>query len=263
MNKKLFRVLSLVLALVMVFSLCSCDTYQEEEKEIKYNSEVPADKAEIVARLNDVIAAAKNDKPAISYSLKQGAGGCDCENEYVKAAFKTVSKMITKESFGNSTEYGQDTTDIFPLMGSQQPGSLDVTDVRNAYITDNASESNYTITITINPEANPDQDNSVYGKMFKIEKDEDILKNFDVVKHLMTADKYSATYKIGTIKAVINKETDHLVKLELHRDARIETEVTGQGTLADVTAVALAFDYNSTANYDLDWDNPETEAIEN
>ena len=262
MNKKLIRILSIALAAVMLFSLCSCDTYVEEEEEIKYASEVPADKAAIVERFNKVVADAKAGKPAVSYSLDQGTGKCDCENEYVKASFKTVANLITDESFGLSTEYGQDTTDILPVMGKADAGKVELADVRTAFITDNATDKTYTITITINPEENPDQDTSVYGKLFKIEKDEDILKNFDNVKHLMTADKYSANYKVGSIKAVINKSTDHLIKLELHRDVRVETEVTGQGTLADVGTVALAFDYNSTAKYDLDWNNPDTEAIE-
>lgn len=262
MNKKLIRLLSIALAIVMLFSLCSCDTYEEEDDEIKYASEVPVGKEAIIARFNDVIAAAKNDKPAISYSLKQGAGGCDCENQYIKASFKTVANMITKESFGNGTEYGADTTDVFPLMGSANPASLSVADVRSAVITDNANDSTYTILIKINPEKNPEQNKGVYGKLYQIQKNEDILKNFDVVKDIMTVGDYSAEYGIGTVKAVINKTTDHLVKLELSRDVRVETEITGQGTLESVGTVPLAFNYNSTANYDLDWDNPATDDIE-
>lgn len=262
MNKKLIRFLSVALAIVMLFSLCSCDTYEEEDEKIKYASEVPSGKEAIVARFNDVIAAAKSGKPAISYSLKQGAGGCDCENQYIKASFKTVSKMITNEKFGMSTAYGEATTDIFPLMGTENPAVLSVADIRSAFITDNANDTNYTILIKINPEKNPEQGNGVYGKLYQINKDEDILKNFDIVKDFMTADGYSATYGIGTIKAVINKTTDSLVKLELSRDVRVETEVTGQGTLESVGTVPLAFNYNSTANYDLDWDNPATDDIE-
>lgn len=262
MNKKLIRILSIALAAIMLFSLCSCDTYVEEDDEIKYASEVPADKTAIVARFNDVVASAKNEKPAVSYSLGQGASGCECENEYIKAAFKTVSKLITKENFKMSTQYGEDTTDILPVMGKEIPGMVDIADVLTAYITDNKTDSSYTITIKIKPEDNPEQDTSVYGRLFKIESNENILANFENVKHLMTAETYNASYKSGTIKAVVNKTTDHLIKLELYRDVRIETEVTGQGTLADVGTVPLAFNYNSTAKYDLDWDNPGTDGIE-
>ncbi len=262
MNKKLLRVLSFALAAVMLFSLCSCDTYEEEDDKIKYASEVPSGTEAIVARFNDVIASAKAGKPAIKYSLKQGTGKCECENEYVKASFKTVANMITKESFGMETKFGEDTTDIFPLMGKTEPAVIAVSDIRSAYITDNANDKTYNIVIKLNSEDNPEQDGSVYGKLYKIEKDEDILKNFDVVKDLMTAEKYSAVYKSGTIKAVIDKASDHIVKLELARDINVTTEVTGHGTIESIGTVPLSFGYNSTANYELDWDNPGTEAIE-
>lgn len=262
MNKKLLRVLSFALAAVMLFSLCSCDTYEEEDDTIKYASEVPSGTEAIVARFNDVIAAAKAGKPAVKYSLKQGTGKCECENEYVKASFKTVANMITKESFGMETKFGEDTTEILPLMGKTEPAVLSAADIRSAYITDNANDKTYTIIIKLNPEDNPEQDGSVYGKLYKIEKDEDILKNFDVVKDLMTAEGYSAVYKVGTIKATIDKASDHIVKLELARDVNVTTEVTGHGTIESIGTVPLSFGYNSTANYELDWDNPETDAIE-
>lgn len=262
MNKKLLRILSVVLAAVMLFSLCSCNTYEEEEEQIKYASAVPSGKIAIVERLNSVLASAKSGKPAVKYSLDQGTGKCECENKYVKGSFKTVANLITDEDFGMETKYGEDATEILPLMGSAQAGSIDASDVRSAVITDNKTDKTYTIVITINPEENPEQENSIYGKLFKIEKDADILANFENIKHLMTADSYSANYKIGSIKAVVDKSTDHLIKLELHRDIRVETQVTGQGTLAEVGTVPLSFDYNSTAKYELDWDNPETSEIE-
>lgn len=263
MNKKLIRLLSLALAGIMLFSLCSCDTtYEEEEKEIKYASEVPSGKAAIVERFNKVLADAKTQKPAAKFSLGQGTGGCECDNEYVKASFKTVANLITKEGFGVETKYGEDTKDVLPVRGTDKAGTLAVSDVRTAYITDNESDDTYTIIIKINSEENPEQDGSTFGKLFKIEKDEEILKNFENVKHLMTAESYNAKYTGGSIKAIIDKTSDHLVKLELRRDARIETEVTGHGTLESVGTVPLSFNYDSTEKYELDWDNPDTEAIE-
>lgn len=264
MNKKILRFVSLTLAVLMIFSLCACSgaTTEEEEETIKYASEAPSGKAEILERFNAVIKTAKESKAAISYSLDQGAGGCECENEYIDAAFKTLANKITAADFGMSTAYGEPTTDIFPLMGSEEAGSLALTDVRSAVITDNEADKTYTIIIKINPETNPEQGDSIYGKLYKIEKDEDILKNFDIVKDFMTVESYSATYGTGTIKAIVDKTTDHITKLELSRDVAVETEVTGQGTLASVGTVPLKFNYNSTAHYSLDWDNPETEEIE-
>lgn len=265
MNKKLIRFISLTLAVMMIFSLCACNgaaPTEEEETTINYASEVPAGKAEVLARFNEVIKTAKEGKVAVSYSLDQGAGGCECENQYVKAAFKTIANKVTDTDFGMSTEYGEPTTDIFPLMGSEEAGSLALTDVRSAIITDNEGDTTYTIVIKINPETNPEQGESIYGKLYKIEKDADILKNFEIIKDFMTVESYDATYGTGTIKAIVDKATDHIIKLELSRDVRVATEITGQGTLESVGTVPMSFDYNSTAHYDLKWDNPETEEVE-
>ncbi len=262
MNKKVMRFISLTLAILMIFSLCACGETEEEEEEIKYASEVPAGKAEILDRFNSVLATAKESKPAVKFSLNdREAKDCECENEYIKASFKTVASKIVADNFSKETKYGEAATDVLPIRGSEQAGSLALTDITSAYIVDNEADKNYKIVIKINPETNPEQDGSVYGKLYNIEKDEDVLKNFDSVKDFMTVESYSATYGTGTITAEIDKATDHLVKLWLSRDVNVETEVTGQGTLASVGTVPLKFLYKSTAYNELDWDNPATEDI--
>lgn len=262
MNKKLARVICAFLSATLLFSLCSCGlSVNDEEEKISYASEAPADKLAVIDRLNAVIADAKNNKPAVSYSLSQKAGGCDCENQYVKGAFKTLADAITKENFSQDTKFGESTKDIFPLMGSEQAGSVSATDVTTAFITDNLSDKTYTITVSIIGEENPGQ-NGVFGKLYKIENDDDIIKNFDVIKDFVTVNGYSASYIEGTIKATVDKATDHLLKLELKRNVDVSTEISGVGTLSSIGTVPLTFNYNSTANYSLDWDNPDTDTIE-
>jgi hypothetical protein len=263
-NKNLVRISALIISLIMIFSLCSCNTNQsdDDQEEIKYAEAIPQNKEEILDRLNEVIAAAKSAKPAISYSLDQGAKGADCENKYVKASFKTVADKITAQKFSQSTKYGESTKDVFPLMGSDNPGALALNDIRSAIITDNKKDTTYTILIKIYPETNPTQTSGVYGKLFKVDSHTDILKNFESVSNLMTANSYDAEYGTGTVKAIIDKATGHITKLELHRDVAITTQITGQGTLASVGTVQLKFNYNSTANYSLNWDNPDTDIVE-
>ncbi len=262
MNKKIIRFISLTLAVLMIFSLCACGETEEEEETINYASEVPVGKAEILDRFNSVMATAKAGVPAVKYELNdREAKDCECENEYIKAAFKTLAGKIVGDNFKKETKYGEATTDVLPIRGSDKAGNLLFTDIKSAYITDNDADKTYKIVIKINPETNPEQDNSVYGKMYNIEKDEDILANFDVVKDVMTVESYEASYGTGTITAEIDKATDHLVKLWLSREVIVETEVTGQGTLESVGTVPLKFLYKSTSYNELDWDNPATEDI--
>ena len=92
MNKKIVRFSSLLIAVLMVLSLCACG---EEEETYDYKSPLPTTTEDILARFNEAVAGTKKGNPGISYSIDQGAGMSGeqkdkCENEYVKAAFKTV-----------------------------------------------------------------------------------------------------------------------------------------------------------------------------
>ncbi len=266
MNKKFIRVISLLTVILMVFSLCACNAATDDEEEDKYISVMPTTKAEIVERFNDLLAEANANNPAISYGMDQKARGAECENSNLKAAFKTVADLVTKEGFGEETAYGEPAAKILPANGVDKLEKLLVSDVRSAYVTNNDADKTYTIIINLNGEKDPEQAKSIYGKLYKISNDEDILKNFDVVSNVMTVSDYSATYGVGTIKATVNKTkegatntVDHIVKLELSREVKVETAVTGVGTLADIGAdVPLSFDYSSTENFSFDWDNPET-----
>ena len=93
-------------------------------------------------------------------------------------------------------------------------------------------------------------------------KDADILAEMGKFSSILTAESYDAQYGVGTVKAEIDKTSDHLVKLELSRDVDVATEVTGQGNFASVGTVPHTFKYSSTAKYELDWNNPATDAIE-
>ena len=62
------------------------------------------------------------------------------------------------------------------------------------------------------------------------------------------------------MQVIVDKATDHVTKVELSRTAAIETEITGQGTLASVGTLPLKFKYYSTANYEIVWPEAEVAA---
>ena len=184
-----------------------------------------------------------------------------CENKYVKAAFKTVSKAITKESFSNDTAYGESTKDIFPTFGSEESPVLTNADIRSAYVMENKDDgtgATYIIVIKIYPEKNPNQKDSIYGKLYNIMDDKEILSHFDVVNSVVTVDSYSAQYGEGTIRATLRKDNNQLTELKLTRNVVVSTALTGVGTLADLGTVPLEFNYDATETYTVDWFDPAT-----
>ena len=71
MNKKIVRFSSLLIAVLMVLSLCACG---EEEETYDYKSPLPTTTEDILTRFNEAVAGTKKGNPGISYSIKQGAG---------------------------------------------------------------------------------------------------------------------------------------------------------------------------------------------
>ncbi len=255
MNKKIKRIVSLILVAIMAISLCACGEIEEEV--VQRASAIPQTKAEIFDYFCKALDMVIEQKPAVSYGLSQDAGSADCENSSIEAAFPTIAKLITVGE-GAETAYGEDCSAVFPN------NKLTLNDIKSANIVDidDVTSRSYTITLTIWEENNPNQDDSVFGKIYKITKDEDILEEMKKAADYMTVESYDAQYRIGTIRAVISKETDRLEELNLSRSVDVTTEITGQNTLAEIGTVPLSFNYETTENYSINWDNPETSVIE-
>lgn len=249
MNKKVKRIISLLLVAVMALSFCACGEIEEEV--VQRASAIPQTKAEIFdyfcAALDGVI----EGKPAVSYGLSNDTGSPDCENGNIKAAFSTIAGLMTVGD-GDEVAYGEDCSAIFP------DNKLELNDIKSANIIDidDVTSRSYTIVLTIWDENNPNQDDSVFGKIYKISKDEDILAEMKKAADYFTVDSYDAQYQIGTIRAVVSKETDRLEELHLERTVEVSTEITGVNTLAEVGTLPLKFNYYSTESYSMNWDEP-------
>ena len=123
---------------------------------------------------------------------------------------------------------------------------------------DDGTGATYIIVIKIYPEKNPNQKDSIYGKLYNIMDDKEILSHFDVVNSVVTVDSYSAQYGEGTIRATLRKDNNQLTELKLTRNVVVSTALTGVGTLADLGTVPLEFNYDATETYTVDWFDPAT-----
>lgn len=256
MKKKLIRIVSLVLVAITALSLCSCTSNMEDEV-VKRASAIPQTKQEIFDYFCKAYENVKTAKPKVDYSVKEKAKSPDSTNSHIKEAFATIAKLMTNGS-GDSVEYGQDNSAILPK------DIFDIEDIKSANIIDidDTTSRSYTIVMTIWEEDNPTQDESVFGKMYKIAPKDQILEEMKKGAAYFTVDDYDSQYNVGTIRAVISKETDRITELKLERSVIVSTEIIGQGTLAEVGKVPLSFKYESTESYSFDWDNPATSEVE-
>lgn len=252
MKKKLIRIVSLVLIAVMAFSLCSC-TNSDDDKVIRAEAKIPQTKQEIFDYFCNAVELVKTEKPKVDYSVKEKAKSPESDNSHIKEAFPTIAKLMTKGSSAG-VEYGQDNSEIMPQ------DIFDIEDIRSANIIDidDTTSRSYTIIMTIWEEDNPTQDESVFGKMYKIAPKSEILEEMKKGSAFFTVEDYDSQYNVGTIRAVISKETNQISELSLERSVIVSTSITGQGTLADVGTASLSFRYESTESYGFDWNDPAT-----
>ena len=256
MLKTIKKITAFAMIGVMVFLLCSCSLSLSgiyEEEVIKRASPIPHTKQEIFDYFCMAYNKARNAKVKVDYEYSHSAGSPDCENSNIEDAFGTIAKLMT-DNRGESVEYGNDCTSLVP------ENKLELKDIRSANIIDidDPSYRSYTIVLTIWEEKNPTQDNSVFGKVYKLSPKEEILNEFKKGASFFTIEDYQSQYQVGQIRATVLKETDEMSEVAFERTVRVSTEITGQGNLASVGTVPLSFDYHATERYNFDWDAPKT-----
>lgn len=87
---------------------------------------------------------------------------------------------------------------------------------------------------------------------------DDIMKEFESANAYLSAEKPVIKYKDCQIIIRINLEKDEIHTIEYKKGVDVSTNVTGQGTLADVGKVPVNFNYNSTVTYNIERPAEET-----
>ena len=89
---------------------------------------------------------------------------------------------------------------------------------------------------------------------------DDIMKEFESANAYLTAEKPVLKYKDCQIIIRVNLEKDEIHTIEYKKSVDVSTNVTGQGTLAEVGTVPVNFNYNSTVTYNIERPVEETTA---
>ena len=84
------------------------------------------------------------------------------------------------------------------------------------------------------------------------------MKEFESANAYLSAEKPVIKYKDCQIIIRINLEKDEIHTIEYKKGVDVSTNVTGQGTLADVGKVPVNFNYNSTVTYNIERPAEET-----
>lgn len=260
MKKKIFKLLSLVLALTLIFSLAACSgtssdtTTTTTEPPVISKTPQPNTSAAAIAYFNTVMDAVKAGKPAVSPSISKNVNDIVCENASLKAAIPTLKKYMLNTDADNA-KYGDDLTNIFPVKGQNWGSKLTANDVKYANCLE--AVKTYEITIRFKDATEPNPLTSSLGKAFDLTDKASILKEFEKAAGYITVDKLDLVYTGCYILCSVDRATDQVISVTYITNVNAVSTVTGVGTLKDMGTVPLSLRYDSNAKYTLDWTKPE------
>lgn len=274
MKNSIKKILAILLTGIIVVSLASCsvtdkiqDYFKEETTvtEPYTNKSVkPANQSEIIKYFNTISADLKKSNP---YNITMGrdfsANDIECENEYVKAAFPTVSKfLINNSSFISKGKNGKEEleagninsiADIYPIEGSAESSNVLLKQVSLA--TCSQTSDHFIITINLKDDATPLEAEGL-GEVFNINNKEAILEELKGASDLITVTDYTVEYNGGKIVCTVDRGTDRIVSATYSRVIKVTAEITGQGDFADIKNETVTFNVTENENYTIEWDAP-------
>ena len=289
MNKKIMAAISMILVFSFLFAFAGCSNSAEEETTTttitaktplptdittSYNEEselvtdttyspeaLAANTATIFDYFNLHVNEIKGVKAKVEMSQDKSIGkakdaeGNDIamsENAYVNAAITSLDSYMLHND-GQTLEYGEDLVPFLPVKGAAYVSTITLDEVESATCVDN--ENQRTITVTLKSPALP----ATIEKAYDMGSVEEVMTEFKKADKYLTVAEPTLTYKDCQIIITANLETDEVHTIEYKKNIDVATEVTGQGTLADMGTVPVQFRYSNTIRYTLDRTDPNAE----
>ena len=291
MNKKILAAVSMLLVFAFIFAFAGCSSTTEEEEtttttifvktplptdittsideesqvvtDTTYTPEqLKANTATIFEYFNLHVNEIKGVKAAVNMSQSKSIGkakdaeGNDIamsDNAYINAAISSLDSYMLHND-GASIEYGEDMVAFMPVKGASYVSALTLEDIESATCVDN--ENQRTITLTLKSPTLP----ATIEKAYDMGNVDDVMAEFQKAEKYLTLDKPVLEYKDCQIIIVANVETDEIHTIKYVKNIDVKTNVTGQGSLADIGTVPVTLRYSNTVEYTIDRTAPATPA---
>lgn len=291
MNKKILAAISMLLVVAFIFSFAGCSSTGEEEAtttttifvktplptdittsideesqvitDTTYTPEMlKANTATIFEYFNLHINEIKGTKAAVNMSQSKSIGkakdaeGNDLpmsDNAYINAAITSLDSYMLHND-GAELAYGEDMVAFMPVKGANYVSALTLEDIESATCVDN--ENQRTITLTLKSPTLP----ATIEKAYDMGNVDDVMAEFQKAEKYLTVDKPVLEYKDCQIIIVANVETDEVHTIKYVKNIDVKTNVTGQGSLADIGTVPVTLRYSNTVEYTIDRTAPATPA---
>ncbi len=194
----------------------------------------------------------KQDKKINKAKDAEGNDIAMSDNAYINAAITSLDSYMLHND-GAEIAYGEDLVPFLPVKGESYVSSLTLEDIESATCVDSGNQR--TITLTLKSPALP----AVIEKAYDMGSVDDVMAEFQKAEKYLTVEKPTLEYKDCQIIIIANTETDDIHTIKYVKNIDVKTNVTGQGSLADIGTVPVTFRYSNTVEYSIDREAPATE----
>lgn len=259
MNRSILKLVALLSALVLVFSLAACGSLQTEEEvttepPIISKTEMPAASAEVLAYFNRLINDAKKSNPEFTMSKEPKVSDVETNNQSLEKLVPTLKQLMLTKT-GISSEDGKNLSEVLPVSGQEWASRLTSSDIRYAQCVE--EEDLYKIMIFFHEEAEPAPLTSSHGKAFDMEDRAAIEAEFQKAGAYMQLGDYSVRFAGSTIACEINRENDEIQKIVYNKRMELDAQATGAGKLASAGQIRFRCILEIRTEFNLTWEHPE------
>lgn len=288
MNKKILAAVSMLLVFAFIFAFAGCSSTPEEATttttifvktplptdittsideesmvvtDTTYTPEqLKANTATIFEYFNLHVNEIKGVKAAVNMSQSKSIGkakdaeGNDIpmsDNAYINAAITSLDSYMLHND-GAELAYGEDMVAFMPVKGASYVSALTLEDIESATCVDEGTQR--TITLTLKSPSLP----ATIEKAYDMGNVDEVMAEFQKAEKYLTVEKPVLEYKDCQIIIVANVETDEVHTIKYVKNIDVKTNVTGQGSLADVGTVPVTLRYSNTVEYTIDRTAPAT-----
>ncbi len=292
MNKKILAAISIVLVFSFLFAFTGCTSTEEEETttttifvktplptdittgideesqtvtDTNYTPEqLKANTATIFEYFNLHVNEVKSAKASVNMSQDKSIGkakdaeGNDLpfsDNDYINAAITSLDSYMLHND-GAELAYGENMVEFMPVKGAAYVSALTLEDIESATCVDEGNQR--TITLTLKSPALP----ATIEKAYDMGNVDEVMAEFAKAEKYLSVEKPVLEYKDCQIIIIANVETDEVHTIKYVKNIDVKTNVTGQGSLADMGTVPVTLRYSNTVEYAIDRTVPETAAAE-
>lgn len=259
MNPSILKLIALLSALALVFSLTACNGLQTGEETttqppIISKTKMPTANAEVLAYFNRLVNDTKKISPEFTMSKEPKVSDVETSNQTLANLVPTL-KLLMLNKTSVSSKDGKKLAEVMPVSGQEWASQLTLSDIRYAQCLQ--EDGLYQITIFFNEEAEPAPLTSRHGKAFDMEDRAAIETEFQNAKDYMQLGDYSIHFIDSTITCEIDRTNDEIQKLVYNKRIKLNAQATGVGKLASAGQINFSCILEIRTEFNFTWEHPE------